>query len=352
MTRSPSPPAETRVLVTGASGFIALHCILQLLEQGYRVRGTLRSPARAASLRAILARHLDAGVDLDERLELVTADLQQDEGWAEATRGCTFVLHVASPLPKESPKDENELIVPAREGALRVLRAASEAGVARVVMTSSIAAVLYGHPRDGSKVFDERDWSIPDGLAAYEKSKTLAERAAWQWLEESGSALELVTIQPGLVLGPILEKDSGTSGEAVRKLMARELPGCPRLGFAIVDVRDVASAHLAAMTTPEAAGERFCCCIEHVWMSEIAAVLKQHVGARGYRIPTWPLPDFAVRLAGLFDKTTRMIVPELGLRQDVSNDKIRRVLGWQPHGMRDAVESMADTMIEHGVARA
>jgi nucleoside-diphosphate-sugar epimerase len=341
--------SDRTILVTGASGFIAMHCILQLLQEGFRVRGTLRSPSRETSLRATFAKHVDA----DDRLSFHTANLMDDEGWAEAIDGCDAVLHVASPLPRTPPKHEDDLIVPAREGVLRVLRFSSRLGVRRVVMTSSVAAVLYGHERDGSKVYDESSWSIPEKTAgAYEKSKTLAERAAWEFMESlpDGNALELVALNPGLVLGPILDQDYGTSGEAVRKLMRRDLPGCPPIGYAPVDVRDVADAHLRAMDVTEAAGQRFILAIEHAWFGEIADILDEHLRERGYRIPTRRLPGFVLRLAALFDKTTRLVVPEIGLRMDISNERAKRVLGWQPRSLPTMVQDMADSMIEFGVA--
>jgi len=341
-------PSDTTVLVTGASGFIALHCILQLLEQGYRVRGTLRTPAREASLREALAKHVEAG----DRLDFVSADLTADDGWDQAVKGCRYVLHVASPFPSQPPKHEDELIVPAREGTLRVLEAAAAAGVKRVVMTSSLAAVIYGHAPDASKIFDENDWSRTDGeIGAYEKSKTLAERAAWDFVSglEGDGLLELAVINPGLVLGPILDKDYGTSGEAVRKLMRREYPGCPQLGWVPVDVRDVATAHLAAMTTPEAAGKRFCCAIDHAWMQEIAEILNDHFASRGYKIPTRSLPNWLIHVVALFDKTTRLVVGHLGERADVSNERIKKVLDWRPRSLEEMVVAMGESMIEQGV---
>ena len=340
---------DRTILVTGASGFIAMHCILQLLEQGFRVRGTLRSPSRETSLRATFGKHVDAG----DRLTFFTANLMDDEGWAEAIEGCDAVLHVASPLPRTPPKHEDDLIVPAREGVLRVLRHSAELGVRRVVMTSSVAAVLYGHERDGSKVYDESSWSIPEKTAgAYEKSKTLAERAAWDYMASlpDGHPLEFVAVNPGLVLGPILDEDYGTSGEAVRKLMRRDLPGCPPIGYAPVDVRDVADAHLRAMDVPEAAGKRFILAIDHAWFGEIADILDEHLRDRGYRIPTRRLPGFALRIAALFDRTARLVIPEIGLRMDLSNERAKQVLGWQPRSLETMVRDMADSMIEFGVA--
>lgn len=340
-------PSSTTVLVTGASGFIASHCIVQLLEKGYRVRGTLRSPGRADEIRKAVAAEVNPG----DRLEFCTADLGSDAGWADAAKGCTYVLHVASPFPKAAPKHEDELIIPARDGALRVLKAASAAGVRRVVMTSSLAAVAYGHPKE-KKNFNESDWSIVETTrGAYEKSKTIAERAAWDFVKglPADRKMELVTINPGAVLGPVLEKDSGTSGELVRMLMKRELPGCPRLGFPMVDVRDVASAHLSAMTTPEAAGQRYCCSGDFAWMKDIAAILAPRYRDRGYKVPTRGLPDFLVRISAIFDKTLAVVVHSLGEQKVISNEKIRRELNWKPRSVEEMTVSMADSMIKHGV---
>lgn len=339
------------VLVTGASGFIATHCIVSLIDSGYRVRGTLRTPNRADSIRAAVSRGLGRPVT-DDELSFAVADLMADDGWAEAVAGCDYVLHVASPLPRKPPRHKDELIVPARDGALRVLAAAAEAGVRRVVMTSSIAAVLYGHPRDGSRIFDESDWTeIGDEVGAYEQSKTIAERAAWEFVDNlpADSSLELVAINPGLVLGPILDEDYGTSGELVRKLMRRELPGIPDVGYAVVDVRDVAAAHVAALTAEDAAGKRFICAIEHASMRDVADVLRDHFADRGYKIPSRRLPGWVLRVASLFDKTARLAVPELGKRQDVSNKRAREILGWQPHSLEEMVVAMGESMIERGV---
>jgi nucleoside-diphosphate-sugar epimerase len=340
--------SATTVLVTGATGFIAMHCIVQLLEQGYRVRGTARSRDREAGLRRSLAEHVDPG----DRLEIVEADLTHDDGWPEAVAGCRYVLHVASPIPRTPPKHEDDLIVPAREGALRVLRAAADAGVERVVMTSSMAAISYGVERRG-RVFTEDDWSNPDSpkIPPYEKSKTLAERAAWDFVASlpEERRLELVTINPGLVLGPVLDADWGTSGEVVRKLMKREFPGCPNMSWAPVDVRDVAAAHVAAMTTPGAGGKRFLCAIEPHTMLEIAQVLERHFGERGYRIPTRKLPSFVVRIVALFDRTARLGLANLDDPIQVDNSRIESVLSWKPRPFEEMVRDMGESMIRYGV---
>lgn len=341
--------ANTTVLVTGASGFIGLHCVLQLLKEGYRVRGTIRSQGRANEVREAMSAHLDA--DVVTRLELVEADLSRDDGWEDAARGCTYVLHVASPFPNRVPEHEDELIKPAKEGTLRVLRAAADAGVRRVVLTSSLAAVSGGHPHDNSRVFTEEDWSIVDACPPYPKSKTLAELAAWEFVDglEGDAPMELSVINPGAVLGPVLNRHYSTSGEVVRKLLMRELPGTAKLGFPWVDVRDVASAHIAAMTIPEAAGERFCCAIEFAWIGEVADILAKRFGPDGWKVPTRKLPAFLVRIVALFDPTVKVVVSDLGRVRNVSSERIRKVLDWKPHSLEEMSVSMGETMIEQGI---
>lgn len=341
-------PSKTLVTITGASGFIGMHCVLQLLQAGYRVRGTLRTMSRGDGIRETLSKLVDVG----DRLEFARADLTMDDGWAEAVAGATYVMHVASPLPRKPPKHENDLIVPARDGALRVLKTAAAEGVKRVVMTSSVAAVLYGHTRDGSRVFDEGDWSNIDAkIGAYEKSKTIAERAAWELVENlpTGQSTELVTINPGLVLGPVLDSDYGTSGEVVRKLMKRELPGCPDVSWVMVDVRDVAAAHVAALTADGAAGKRFIVASEEASMLDVARILREHFGDQGYKVPLRRLPNWLMRVAAIFDKTARLAVPELGLRQVVSNQRARDVLGFEPRSLEEMTVDMGKSMIQHGV---
>jgi len=347
MTEETKDKGNKTVLVTGASGFIALRCVLQLLEQGYCVRGTIRNLSREPEIRRTLAKHVEIG----GRLEITEADLTSDNGWADAVRGCTYVLHVASPFPNYTPKTDEELVVPAREGTLRVLRAAADAGVSRVVLTSSMAAIAYGHSDADTQVFDESQWSVAENCPPYHKSKTLAERAAWEFVEglPEDAPMELSVINPGAVLGPLLDSHYSTSGEIIRKLMAREVPGTPKIGFAMVDVRDVAAAHVAAMTVPEAAGKRFCCAIEHSWMGDIAEILDKHFGPKGYKIPTRKLPDFVVRMVALFDPTVRTVIGDLGKRLGVNNKRIRDVLKWQPRTLEEMVISMGQTMIDQGV---
>lgn len=330
------------VLVTGGSGFIGAHCIRRLHDDGYRVRTTVRSLSREAEVRAM------AG---DGPLEVVAADLTADAGWAEAAAGCAFALHVASPFPLAQPKHEDELIVPARDGALRVLRAARDAGVGRIVLTSSFAAIGYGHGH-ADTVYDETSWTDVDGpgVSAYAKSKTIAERAAWDFVAGEGGALELAVVNPVAVLGPLLGPDASTSIELVKRLMDGSMPGTPKVAYGLVDVRDVADLHVRAMTAPEAAGERFIALGEDFrWIGEMGEWLRDAHPDRAKRIPRRELPNVLVRAASRFDRSLRQITPELGVRKRATNEKARTVLGWSPRGDREAVTATADSLIALGL---
>ncbi|MGC1294369.1 MAG: aldehyde reductase [Alloacidobacterium sp.] len=342
--------ANDLVLVTGGSGFIGVHCILQLLDAGYRVRTTVRSLNREADVRAMLKQD---GAEPGDRLSFIAADLTSDTGWSEAVAGCDFVLHVASPLPPRVPKDENEIIVPAREGTLRVLHAARDAGVKRVVLTSSFAAIGYGHMQRTTP-FNETDWTDINGddLTAYTKSKTLAERAAWDFIAKEGGSLELSTVNPVGVFGPVLGPDYSASILLIQRLMDGALPGCPKLDFGVVDVRDVASLHLLAMTHPAAKGERFLASAgDFMWIREIAAVLKNRVGALAKRVPTRELPNWLLRLAALRDPAVKLILPELGKVKNATNEKARRLLGWSPRSREDAVVATAESLVRLGLLK-
>lgn len=338
----------SRVLVTGGSGFIGSHAVLQLLEAGHEVRATVRNPSREDDLRALLADH---GVGPDAPLSFAVADLEEDEGWEEAAAGCAFVLHVASPFPSTMPEHEDELIVPAREGALRVLGAALDAGVERVVMTSSFAAIGYGHDlRD--EPFDETSWTNVEGseVTPYVKSKTLAERAAWEFVDEEGDGLELSVVNPVGVFGPVLGPDYSTSIILIRRLMDGALPGCPRLWFGVVDVRDVADLHLCAMTDPAAAGERFVATAgEAMSVHEMATTLKERLGEVARRVPTRVLPNWLVRIVALFDPEVRQVVPELGRPKHATSEKARTLLDWAPRPREDAIAATAESLLRHGL---
>jgi dihydroflavonol-4-reductase len=335
-----------RVLVTGGSGFVATHCLLRLHQSGYTLRSTIRDPARSAHIDEVLARHAGAPVPVD----WYQADLENDRGWREAVDGVDYVLHVASPLPRTMPKDPEALIRPARDGALRLLHAAAAVGVKRVVMTSSTAAVFYGYG-DIGRPFTEADWSDPESSdnSIYTRSKTYAERAAWEFMSTSDTGMELTTINPSAVLGPVLERDYGTSAEIVLKLLNGSLPGLPRLGFPVVDVRDVADLHVRAMTHPEAAGERFLCASEFMWMEDMAEVLREHLPDRARRIPRRRLPDWLMRIAAMFDPVIRSVIFELGIRRQCDVTKARSVLGFSPRPGAEAVTATANSLVEHGI---
>ncbi|MEV6331979.1 aldehyde reductase [Streptomyces sp. NPDC051909] len=343
---------QPRVLVTGGSGFIAGHCILRLLEQGYRVRTTVRTLGRESAVRAQLR---SAGMVNGGALTFVAADLTSDAGWADAAAGCDFVLHVASPVRVERVENEDDVIVPAREGTLRVLRAARDAGVRRVVLTSAFHAVAYGYPRTDHR-FTEEDWSVLDGpgVTAYTKSKTLAERAAWDFVSAEGGSTELTTILPVAVMGPVMGKAVSGSNHLVQRILDGAMPGYPDLWIPIVDVRDVAGAHLLAMTTPEAAGRRFLTAGGPAMsMSQIGAVLRANLGDAARHVPARSLPSAVVRMLSLVDKELRTIVPDLGFARRTTSERAHRVLGWQPlNRPEDAVLAAAESLIRKELVRS
>jgi nucleoside-diphosphate-sugar epimerase len=337
------------VLVTGGSGFIGSHCILQLLGAGHQVRATLRNLKREGDVRAMLR---EGGAQVGDRLTFVAADLENDEGWSQAVAGCDYVLHVASPFPLNVPKHEDELIVPAREGALRVLRAARNAGIKRVVLTSSFAAVGYGH-RPQQTPFDETSWTDLNGggMTAYTKSKTLAEQAAWDFVAREGG-LELSVINPVGVFGPVLGPDYSTSIVIVQRMMDGAMPGCPRIYFGVVDVRDVADLHIRAMTHPAAKGERFLAVAgDFMSLLDIAKVLKLRMGASAKRVPTRELPDWLIRVAAIIDSGVRQILPELGRIKNATGEKAKRVLGWAPRSREDAIIATAESLMRLGLLK-
>lgn len=335
---------SAKVLVTGASGFIAQHVILQLLAKGYRVRGTVRSLKRADEVRSVLMSHDVRAQDI----ELVEADLMLEAGWLAAAEGCEFVQHIASPLPAVLPKDENELIIPAREGTLRVLRASKAAGAKRVVMTSSLAAIAYGHGDKPEQIYDETVWSNPDGKdnSVYTKSKTLAERAAWDFVNRDGKGLELVTINPTGVLGPALSKDVSTSLEIPIRLLNGKTPGLPRLGFSLVDVRDVAECHVKAMEIKEAAGQRFIASDRFIWFTEAAEILRKAFPQYLSKIPKHTVPDWVLKLMAVFQPVYKQTLTELGRTRYVSNAKAQRVLGVKFRSSQEALIASARSLIE------
>ncbi|MEA1650668.1 aldehyde reductase [Nitrospirillum sp. BR 11164] len=334
------------ILVTGGTGFIAQHCILALLNAGYRVRTTVRSLSREAEVRA----HLKVGgVEAGDRLTFVAADLTADEGWAEAVAGCAYVLHGASPTPTGEQVGEEDWVKPAVEGNLRVLRAARDAGVRRVVLTSAFGAICAGH-KAMTRPFNETDWSDLTGAVwPYQKSKTLAERAAWDFIAREGRGLELSAVNPTAVLGPVLGADYSHSIGLIRNMMNGQ-PGCPKLNCGIVDVRDVADLHLRAMTHPAANGERFLAISgESLWMIDIATVLRRRLGAAAAKVPTRVLPNWLVRLISLKNPVMRGAVTLLGVNLNATSEKAIRLLGWAPRPSEEAIVATAESLIRLGL---
>jgi nucleoside-diphosphate-sugar epimerase len=337
------------VAVTGGSGFIGCYVILRLLADGHTVRATVRSPAREPDVRAMLEA---GGARPGTRLSFHAADLGMDAGWREAIEGCEFVQHVASPFPAGAPEHEDDLIVPAREGTLRVLCAARDARVRRVVLTSSFAAVGYGAPAR-NEPFDETDWTeISADTAPYSKSKTLAERAAWDFMAREGAGLELAVVNPVAVFGPVLGPDFSTSVQMIQRMLNGGMPACPKLYFGVVDVRDVADLHVSAMTHPRAAGERFLAVAgDFLSVCDIAQVLKRRMGAAARRVRAWEIPDWLVRLAALRDPTVRLILPELGKRKNAAHGKATTLLGWSPRPREECIIASAESLIRLGFVR-
>jgi dihydroflavonol-4-reductase len=339
------------VLVTGGSGFVGVHTILQLLAAGHEVRTTVRHADRSQDVLAMLR---EGGAAATERLSFFTADLVQDAGWKEAVTGCDYVLHVASPLLSGLPNDENELIIPARDGTLRVLRAARDAKVKRVVITSSTAAVGYGHGAQ-SQPFDETSWTNLDGsdVQPYVKSKTLAERAAWDFIAKEGGGLELSVINPVAIFGPVLGPDFSGSIQIIKALLDGAVPAAPKLYFALVDVRDVADLHLRAMTSPAAKGERFIAVAgETLSILDIAKLLRRKLGASAPRLPRFEAPSWLVRLAATRVPLLRAVAPQLGQIRRLSGAKARTKLGWTPRDNEEIVLSTAESLMRLGLVKA
>ena len=334
------------VLVTGGSGYIGSWCVVRLLGEGYNVRTTVRDLSRESSVRAAIGKVVDSG----NRLSFHQADLNADAGWDAAAEGCEYVLHVASPLGVVEPKDPEVLIKPAREGARRAISAATRAKAKRVVMTSSVSAASKNADAADS-ISDETVWTDlkQPKLSAYTQSKTLAERAAWDLIAQSGGSTTLATINPTLVVGPVMSRDFSASVQVIQRLLSGKVPGLPRLGFNFVDVRDVADLHMRAMTAPEAAGQRFIAAGKFAWMADVAVLLRERLGGAASKVPTRRVPSFVMRLASIFDKELGSVTPSLGKRHDFTSAKAQRLLGWRPRPMEETLLDCARSLIAEGL---
>lgn len=334
--------AEKLVLVTGGAGFIAVHCILQLLNAGYQVRATLRSLTREPQVRAMLKQ---GGVEAGDQLTFIQADLSADDNWKEAVDGCTYVIHVASPTPKLNFKHEDEMIIPAREGVLRVLRTSRDAGVKRVVLTSAIGAVVYGHPNQTAP-YDENSWTKTENAPAYQKSKTLAEKAAWEFIEQEGKGLELTAVNPTAVMGPVLGADYSHSIDIIKNMLTGKMTGCPKINSCFVDVRDVADLHLRAMNNPAAKGERFIATAgESIWMVDVAKILKANLGEVAAKVSTKQISTTLLRALAMTDSKIKSIIPLLGINMNTTSAKAISLLGWSPRSTEEAIVATAESLI-------
>ncbi|MEM1289291.1 MAG: aldehyde reductase [Pseudomonadota bacterium] len=332
------------VFITGASGFIAKHIVVRLLNAGYHVKGSIRSLKRSSEVIDAVRPHLDDETSLDERLSFVPLDLASDEGWTGAMEGCSALLHTASPFPLAQPKTDEEIVRPAVDGTIRALSAAKEAGIERVVLTSSAVAIMYGDLPDGRTIYDEGDWSedFHATQTRYGRSKTFAERAAWEFVEKQAPSMRLTTINPVLVLGPALDKNYGTSLQVAERILSGKDPMQPRFGIPIVDVRDVADMHVKALSSKESEGKRILASESFMWMAEMASTLKQAYPSNGIKDKT--APDLMIRFMSLFDQDIKTIVPQLGVPKNVSNDRAKELLAIDFIPARDSLLASAESI--------
>jgi nucleoside-diphosphate-sugar epimerase len=335
-------------LVTGETGFLGSHCIAQILQQGCLVWTTLRNLKRKDEVISLLQNN---GIEYADKLTFYQADLTFDNGWEEAVAGCDYVLHVASPFPSQGPEHEDEIIIPAKEGTLQVLRMAQQEEIKRVVMTSSFAAVGY-EQNTNNKIFTEDDWTNPENpnISAYVKSKTIAEIAAWNFIKNANGKLELTFINPVGIFGPLLGKDLSASIQLLKQLLDGKIKSTPKTYFNTVDVRDVALLHVKAMTHPKAAGERFLAlagkCLS---VHDVAMILKNNLGARAKKVSQKELPNWQVRIASLFNPQAKQLLPELGKVRKVSNEKTKTIFAWSPRTNEEAILASAESLIKFGL---
>lgn len=339
-----------KVLVTGGTGFIAQYCILVLLNHGFRVRATVRSLARESEVRQNLK---EGGIDAGEKLSFVVADLTKEEGWDKAMSGCQYAIHCASSTPTGDQISEEDWINPAVEGTLRVLRHARDAGVKRVVMTSAFGAICAGH-NQMKRPFNEGDWSDLSGknVWLYQKSKTLSEKAAWDFIEQKGNCMELATINPVAVLGPVLGADYSHSIRIVKGMMDGQ-QGNPQINCGFVDVRDVADLHWRAMVQDAAKNQRFLATAgDSLWLSDVAKIIKKRMGKAAENVSTRTLPNWLVRLGALKDPALKGSIPLLGLNLNSTNEKAKSMLGWTPRTAEDAIVATAESLVNLGLIKS
>ena len=332
-----------KVLVTGATGYIGLHCIHQLLNQGYAVNGSVRSPERKDEIVNALHGHNTS----TENLNLYTLNLTEDAGWDEAMEGCDFLLHVASPISLERT-DEDYFVQPAIDGAKRALSFAKKYNVKKVVLTSSVAAIFDSLEK--KDVYDESDWSDPDNpyISAYSKSKTLAERAAWEFWKTEGHPFELAVINPALVVGSSISGDIGESNKAVEMVASGRMPVAVPLMFGYVDVRDVAAAHILAMQTPASNGERFALVEKDLWYTDVAKILRDN----GFdKAPTMGIPVWLAKILAKFNKELKLTLPYLGRKRSIKNTKAKEILGWNPRPAEESIIDIANQMQDLGMLK-
>lgn len=329
------------ILVTGATGYVASNIIKILLERDYKVRGTVRSLAKKEKYEFLTK----LVPEKSHNLEFAEADLMDTKKWLAACEGVEYVLHVASPFPASSPKDENEIIKPAVDGTLNVLKACVEKGVKKVIVTSSVAAIYYGHK---GRTLTEDDWSIEEQCSPYPKSKLRAERAAWDFWRQNIGKFEMATVNPGLIVGPVHAANGGTSEQVVADFLLGKFSGIPRVQFCMVDVRDVAECHIKALFSPISNGKRYVCSAESMWMKEIGAALRGEFEKYGYKIPSMTVGKFLMSIAGIFDKRISFIIPEVGIVRDVSNKLSVEELGMTYIKPQQSLIDMGYSLIKLG----
>ncbi|WP_308993452.1 aldehyde reductase [Mariniflexile litorale] len=337
------------VLVTGGTGFLGTHTIVQLLQNGYNVKTTVRSLKRKNDVFEMLK---NGGITSFDNLKFIEADLTKDKNWDFAVKDCKYVLHLASPFPSGEPKDEDELIIPAKEGTLRVLKAAQKAGVKRVVMTSSFAAIGYSiNPEN--HIFSEQDWTDPNTkIGPYIKSKTLAEQAAWNFIKTEANPLELTVINPVGVFGPVLGKDFASSVQLIEQLMSGKMSATPKVFFGIVDVRDVADLHIKAMISKEAKNERFLACSDDsTSLPEIAKILRLQQNEYTKKVTKKVLPNWLVKMLSHFKPELKSVASQVGIIKTISNEKAKTILGWKPRNKEVIITDTADSLIKFSIIK-